>query len=140
MFFYKHGEYYNNHNSFFRTRYFVYISISISFLFALNEYSLIGEWPNTYAYTKAIAEDTVRKYSVGLPTCIVRPSIIITTMEEPIPGWSNTLHGVMGIAVGGIFGLLRTLHCIPEYTTDIIPADYVIANIIVAGWDTAERR
>ncbi|XP_032674193.1 fatty acyl-CoA reductase wat-like [Odontomachus brunneus] len=96
--------------------------------------TLVGEWPNIYVYTKAIAEDTVRQYSVGLSACIIRPSIVTSTAKEPIPGWINNIYGAVGVIVGSSMGLLRTLHCIPENTAEIMPADYVIANIIVAGW------
>ncbi|XP_014479570.1 PREDICTED: putative fatty acyl-CoA reductase CG5065 [Dinoponera quadriceps] len=102
--------------------------------------TLLGEWPNTYVYSKAIAEDLVRQYSVGLPACIIRPSIVVTTLKEPISGWTNNLYGAIGIVMGTCIGLLRTLHCVPEYIADMIPADYVIANIIVAGWDIAKRK
>jgi hypothetical protein len=37
--------------------------------------SLLGEWPNTYAFTKAMAEDLVRDKGVGLPIGVFRPAI-----------------------------------------------------------------
>lgn len=101
---------------------------------------LLGKWPNTYAYTKAIGEDTVRQYSKGIPTCIVRPSIMISTCKEPIVGWINNLYGPTGVAVGAALGVLRTLHCKESVIADIIPADYIINNIIVAAWHTAQER
>ncbi|KAK2588427.1 hypothetical protein KPH14_004426 [Odynerus spinipes] len=102
--------------------------------------TLLGEWPNTYAFTKAIAEDTVRQYSSGIPSCIVRPSIMIATAKEPICGWINNLYGPTGVAVGAAYGILRTLHCQKNLVADIIPADIVINNIIVAAWDTAQKQ
>lgn len=36
---------------------------------------LIGNWPNTYVYTKAIAENLIKTYGEGLPIAMVRPSI-----------------------------------------------------------------
>ncbi|XP_066598641.1 fatty acyl-CoA reductase wat-like [Prorops nasuta] len=99
--------------------------------------TLIDKFPNTYAYTKAVAEDTVRQYSTGIPTCIVRPSIVIATAKEPIRGWINNLYGPTGVVVGAGIGLLRTLHCDSNKIADIIPADYVTSNIVVAAWDTA---
>lgn len=36
---------------------------------------LIAPWPNTYTFTKAIAEDMIRDYSDRLPILIIRPSI-----------------------------------------------------------------
>jgi fatty acyl-CoA reductase len=38
-------------------------------------YRLLKQWPNTYALTKAIAEDTVREFGKGLPVAVVRPAI-----------------------------------------------------------------
>lgn len=102
--------------------------------------TLIGQFPNTYAFTKAIAEDTVKQYSTGIPTCIVRPSIVIATEKEPIAGWINNLYGATGVVVGAAVGLLRTLHCRKDNVADIIPADYVINNVIVAAWDIAKTR
>ncbi|KAI4492861.1 hypothetical protein M0804_002652 [Polistes exclamans] len=101
--------------------------------------NLIGKWPNTYTYTKAISEDTVRQYSNGIPTCIVRPSMIISTEKEPIAGWINNLYGLMGFAAGIYLGIIHTIHADKNICLDIVPADYVTNNIIVAAWDCAQR-
>lgn len=101
---------------------------------------LIGQWPNTYAFTKAIGEDTVRQYSKGIPTCIVRPSIMISTSLEPIRGWINNLYGPTGSVMGVAYGVLRTLRSKEECVADLIPADIVINNIIAAAWETIEKR
>lgn len=37
--------------------------------------SLLGNWPNTYVYTKALAEDVIRNYKQVLPVTIVRPAV-----------------------------------------------------------------
>lgn len=110
-------------------------SISIIFYFRL-----LGEWPNTYTFSKAISEDVVRRYSNGIPSCIVRPSSVLATEKDPIPGWLNNLYGLTGAAAGAGTGVLRVMHCDPELVHDIIPADYVVNNIIVATWDTAKKR
>jgi len=103
-------------------------------------YRLIGKWPNTYAYTKAIAEDAVRQYSIGIPTCIVRPSIITSTAKEPMPGWINNVYGAVGVVMGVALGLLRTLYCPSEHVAELVPADYVISHLVVASWDIAKRK
>jgi alcohol-forming fatty acyl-CoA reductase len=36
---------------------------------------IIHPWPNTYAYTKALAEEVVRIYGQNMPVAIIRPSI-----------------------------------------------------------------
>lgn len=40
-----------------------------------NNCSILGNWPNTYAFTKAMAEDLVKKESRGLPIGMFRPAI-----------------------------------------------------------------
>ncbi|XP_014218670.1 fatty acyl-CoA reductase wat-like [Copidosoma floridanum] len=100
---------------------------------------VIGKWPNTYAFSKAIGEELVRRKGAGMPLCIVRPSIMIATYREPMPGWINNYYGPTGVVMGAGVGLLRSLHCERDKVADIIPADYVINNIIVAAWDTANK-
>jgi nucleoside-diphosphate-sugar epimerase len=36
---------------------------------------LLKEWPNTYAFTKAIAEAIVQEFGKGLPIAVVRPAV-----------------------------------------------------------------
>lgn len=100
----------------------------------------MGKWPNTYAFTKAIAEDTIRQNSRNIPVCIVRPSIVVSTAKEPVAGWVNNIYGATGIVVGSAIGLLRTLHCDPDMVADIIPADYVVNAVLVAAWDIAKSQ
>ncbi|XP_012221713.1 fatty acyl-CoA reductase wat-like [Linepithema humile] len=101
---------------------------------------LIGKWPNTYVFTKAIAEDIVRQCSAEIPICIVRPAIITSTANEPLTGWINNIYGAVGVVMGSGIGLLRTLHCNPDIIADIVPADYVVCNAIAAAWDTAKTK
>ena len=46
---------------------------------------LIGSRPNTYTYTKAMAETLLLEEAKGLPVAIVRPSIVGASWEEPMP-------------------------------------------------------
>jgi fatty acyl-CoA reductase len=46
---------------------------------------LIGERPNTYTYTKALAEYVVQKESSKLSIGIIRPSIVGASWQEPFP-------------------------------------------------------
>nr|XP_033335416.1 fatty acyl-CoA reductase wat-like isoform X2 [Megalopta genalis] len=102
--------------------------------------ALFSKFPNNYVITKATAEAAVLKYGQDIPTGIVRPSIVLATSEEPLKAWVNNLYGSTGLAVGVGLGFVRTIYCIPEYVADLIPADYVVATIIAAGWDIANRR
>lgn len=119
---------------------FLILRIYVLYIYVGRKYRLIGKWPNSYVYTKAIAEDTVRQYGIGIPTCIVRPSIVTSTVEQPVTGWINNIYGAVGVVTGSAIGLLHTLHCNPEYVAEIVPADYVISHLVVASWDTAKRK
>ncbi|XP_051170329.1 fatty acyl-CoA reductase wat-like [Leptopilina boulardi] len=99
----------------------------------------LGKWPNSYAFSKAMAEEAAKRYSTGIPICVVRPSIVVSTWKEPIAGWTNNLYGATGVVVGSGIGLLRTLHCVPNNVAEIIPADIVINNVVVAAWDIAQQ-
>lgn len=51
--------------------------------------SLIKDHPNTYTFTKHLAEHEVNKCAAKFPCGIVRPSMITAAWKEPIPGNSN---------------------------------------------------
>ena len=46
---------------------------------------LIGEYPNTYTFTKALAEHLIQKESDVLRFMIVRPSIVSSSISDPFP-------------------------------------------------------
>ena len=57
---------------------------------------MVGKRPNTYTFTKALAEKLVREEGEGMPVAIVRPSIVVAALEEPAPGWIDNLNGPTG--------------------------------------------
>ncbi|KOC64230.1 Putative fatty acyl-CoA reductase [Habropoda laboriosa] len=101
---------------------------------------LLDKWPNTYVYTKAIGENIVLKYTDDLPVCIVRPSIVLSTDKEPLTAWTNNMYGATGVVLASGVGLLRTLHCVSENIAEVIPADYVVSNIVASAWDIANKK
>lgn len=50
---------------------------------------ILGNFPNTYAFTKSLAEGLVVEQMSEMPTIIIRPSIIVPVRYEPIPGWTG---------------------------------------------------
>lgn len=61
---------------------------------------LVGKRPNTYTYTKALAEHLLLEECGGIPLAIVRPTIVTAAMNEPIPGWVDNLNGPTGMGMG----------------------------------------
>ena len=99
----------------------------------------IQPYPNTYTYTKALAEQIVRKYGGDMKVAIVRPAIISTTMEEPVQGYTDNLYGVNGVVMGAGVGVLRILHIDNNLKANIVPADYVVNSILSIAWYTVKE-
>ena len=46
---------------------------------------LLDKYPNTYTFTKAMAEYLIQKESDNIPFMIVRPSIVSSSISDPFP-------------------------------------------------------
>lgn len=46
---------------------------------------LLGDWPNTYTYTKALSEYLIQQEKGNLNIAIIRPSIVGASWHEPFP-------------------------------------------------------
>ncbi|CAB3257592.1 unnamed protein product [Arctia plantaginis] len=103
---------------------------------------LIEGWPNTYTFTKCIAEELIRTTAENLPICIVRPAIVLPAYYEPAPGWLDisTLAGASGIYLGAGLGVLRVFWTDVNSYLSVAPVDYVNNAIIAAAWDSTERK
>ncbi|VAI11144.1 unnamed protein product [Triticum turgidum subsp. durum] len=44
-------------------------------------------WPNTYVFTKSMGEMVLSQLQCDVPVVIVRPSIITSVQNDPLPGW-----------------------------------------------------
>lgn len=97
--------------------------------------SLLKEWPNTYAMTKAIAEGEIITLGKGLPIGVVRPSMIIATDVEPVPGWINNFYGPTGVVAATGVGLMRCMLADSKKIADIVPGDYVSNVVLACAWD-----
>lgn len=98
-------------------------------------FSLIKGWPNTYTYTKALAEDLVRANSKGLPVAVFRPAIVIPTYKEPLKGWIDNMYGPTGIIVGVAAGLLRVLYIKKENNAELVPVDLCVNSLLASAYD-----
>ncbi|XP_015187915.1 PREDICTED: putative fatty acyl-CoA reductase CG5065 [Polistes dominula] len=66
--------------------------------------------------------------------------LLFQRKKKPIVGWINNLYGFTGVIFGSLTGMLRTVYCDKNLICDIIPANYVVNNIIAAAWDVAQKR
>lgn len=97
-----------------------------------NTESLIAPWPNTYTFTKNLAERALRKFRENIPVFILRPSIIICSLSEPYPGWIDSLAaaGTLTFMVGS--GISKYLIGGNYVRSDIVPVDFV-SNALLVG-------
>lgn len=101
---------------------------------------LLGEYINTYTFTKALAEQEVAASISAFPSCIVRPSMIVAAWKEPVDGWTASKNGPTGFMMGAGKGVVRRLPVDPELVTDYIPVDIVVNGIIVGAYRAATAR
>nr|XP_018903111.1 PREDICTED: putative fatty acyl-CoA reductase CG5065 [Bemisia tabaci] len=93
--------------------------------------------PNTYTFTKALAEHVLVQENGKLPIAIIRPSIVTASWREPIPGWVDNLNGPTGLLAGAGKGVLRSVLCHRNKVGDLIPVDIVVNLMITVAWSTA---
>ncbi|XP_047370188.1 fatty acyl-CoA reductase wat-like isoform X3 [Vespa velutina] len=101
---------------------------------------LLGVWPNTYVYTKSIAENIVKRHAGLMPIGIFRPGIVLPTYIEPTKGWTDNMNGLVGITAGGAIGIIRIHLCDESLNVNIIPGDLTTNALIVSAWDIANNR
>uniref|UniRef100_A0A1B0C9F8 Fatty acyl-CoA reductase n=1 Tax=Lutzomyia longipalpis TaxID=7200 RepID=A0A1B0C9F8_LUTLO len=99
--------------------------------------SLIGKRPNTYTFTKALAEHVLSNEATDLPVAIVRPSITLSSLNEPVPGWLDNYYGPTGTTVLQGMGLVRVILIDKSKRVDFIPVDIVANLMIVSAWRQA---
>ena len=92
--------------------------------------AILGTQPNTYTYTKRLAEILVRDHYETLPICIVRPSIVSPAFADPIPGWVDSLNGPPGILLAASKGVLRSMLVNGENKIEAIPVDACISGMV----------
>lgn len=87
-------------------------------------------WNDTYTYTKALGEQLVSRFAAQVPMAIVRPSVIESSLSEPVPGWLDGLRMADPLIVAIGKGRLRSLPLNPEVALDLVPADMVVNAMI----------
>lgn len=98
---------------------------------------LMGEKPNTYTYTKQLAEHLLVTEGADLPLAIIRPSIVGAAWKEPFPGWIDNYNGPSGIYIAAGRGILRSMKGESNAIADIVPVDIPVNIMITVGWYTA---
>jgi thioester reductase-like protein/phosphoserine phosphatase len=95
-------------------------------------------WPNTYTFTKSVAESLIAKHGVGLPIAVVRPSIVESSVEKPFRGWNEGINtsAALSYLLGTFFRQLPTNE---RKCLDLIPVDTVTRGLTLIAAALVER-
>jgi fatty acyl-CoA reductase len=109
---------------------------------ALNELTpgILKDHPNTYTFTKHLAEHEVNKYATKFPVGIVRPSMIVGAWQEPVPGWTISKNGPQGFLMGAAKGIVRRLPLAENLVVDYIPVDVVVNHCLITAQYVADKK
>ncbi len=96
-------------------------------------------WPNTYTFTKSIAESLLLPHTAEFPIAIVRPSIVETSTHEPFEGWNEGVNtsAPLSYLLGTFF---RQLPSNGRKCLDIIPVDLVCRGMVLIAAALVQRR
>jgi long-chain acyl-CoA synthetase len=96
-------------------------------------------WPNTYTFTKSLAESLLVKYGAGLPIAIVRPAIVESSIQEPFRGWNEGINtsAALSYLLGTFFRQLPTNE---RKRLDVIPVDAVARGMTLIAAAIVARR
>lgn len=98
--------------------------------------ALMGARPNTYTYTKAVAESLLveksRRLLPHVPIAMIRPSIVAGIWRQPIRGWVDNFNGPTGVILSMMSGAIQAMLACPNYCADIVPVD-IVANLIICS-------
>lgn len=96
-------------------------------------------WPNTYTFTKSLAESLLTQRGAGLPIAVVRPSIVETSTNQPFRGWNEGVNtsAPLSYLLGTNFRQLPTNE---RKCLDVIPVDLVCRGMTLIAAAVIERR
>lgn len=87
---------------------------------------------DTYTYTKWLGERLLVKECEDIPTLILRPAIIESTLKEPEPGWIENQRMADPLIIGFAKRQLTDFPGDPECVVDLIPCDFVVNTVLAA--------
>jgi thioester reductase-like protein len=95
-------------------------------------------WPNTYTFSKSLAESLLQKRGGGLAIAIVRPSIVETSLTRPFLGWNEGINTSASLSylLGTYF---RQLPSNARKSLDIIPVDTVCRGMTLIAAAVVQR-
>lgn len=89
-------------------------------------------WPNTYTYTKSLAEKLLTQRKGDVPLAIVRPAIVESAWKFPLTGWSEGGNGSAACLLLALLGQ-RWTPAKDDLVMDLVPVDLVAKGLVLAA-------
>lgn len=64
---------------------------------------------------------------------------VLSTYQEPVPGWTDNLYGPSGLCVAVARGYAHVLHGRGNRRANLVPVDYCVNALIATAWDINRR-
>jgi thioester reductase-like protein len=104
-----------------------------------NKQTAIGNYENTYVYSKQLAEVLLREQKREKRLVILRPSIIIPALEAPYPGWGK-LQTMSYLLLGVGSGLLSMVRHRKDLHQNTVPVDVVAEDCMMVIEKDTEKK
>ncbi|XP_043603767.1 putative fatty acyl-CoA reductase CG5065 [Bombus pyrosoma] len=104
------------------------------------EKKILKTYPNTYTFSKNLAEQIVASKCKDLPVAIVRPSIIGVSLREPCPGWIQGTSALTDVFLLVSRGCATAIWARRDTRLDLVPLDFVVDTIICTAWHVTLHR
>lgn len=100
---------------------------------------ILGNYPNTYTFTKSMAERILKKKRGDLPLTIVRPSVVGASYKDPSMGWIDTVTAASAIYLLMGIGIMKAVEGNQYSIADQVPCDYVGDVVLVSAATYANK-
>mmetsp|Transcript_31551 Transcript_31551/g.50920 ORF Transcript_31551/g.50920 Transcript_31551/m.50920 type:complete len:596 (-) Transcript_31551:63-1850(-) len=89
--------------------------------------------PNTYTFSKALGEILLARRHGSTPLTILRPSVVGSSLIDPVPGWSEQVGTITTVVMAGGLGLVHEVPGKADKVLDIIPVDLLANAVAIQG-------
>ncbi|KAF1329424.1 Fatty acyl-coa reductase, partial [Globisporangium splendens] len=100
-------------------------------------------YPNTYTFTKSMAEHLVTAHAAkaGIPLVLFQPTIFGAAWKEPVPGWVDQIAGIGATMLAMSMGVVTVIPGKSHNVTDVVPVDVAVNSLLVAtGFKMTEQQ
>ena len=98
-----------------------------------NTKKIIGDWPNSYTFSKHLAEKYLYKHRGNINILIARPAVVIAAIDDPFKGWTDTASAGGNIIMTAGLGINPFMPLAKGKLVDIIPVDIVAKTMLVGA-------